>query len=316
MGIGLACLLAVSASALAGIEFEAIHRADVDGTDVEVVLPSNVAEGRGVLALDEQSMFWMGGTFESDFGNFMYLRRAGLDGSNVQELLGPTAIGDIAIDTAGARLYLTPQSDCAPGCTSIIRTSLDGTNAEVLFPAGFPEAMAILPEDELVCWTDWAFGDDFEQVVACGVVGEPTGHPVLDGTPAALAIDPAARKVYWSTSTEIRRANLDGSGIEDLVLGLDQAVGLAIDPPTHRMWWTERDLGKIQRASMDGQGVSDVLTGLERPTKIGFVRPGGGPDKLYWLSVAPPEDVPATSTPGWILLAMLLVAVSGLCMRR
>ena len=83
-----------------------------------------------------------------------FIRRAGTDGSNVEQLLGPIIVGGMAIDSEADKLYMTPLSDCAPGCTAIIRTDLDGSNLEQLFPAGFPGAIAVHPAFDLVCWSD------------------------------------------------------------------------------------------------------------------------------------------------------------------
>src|SRR4051794_17216615 len=51
-----------------------------------------------------------------------------------------------------------------------------------------------------------------------------------------MAVDAVAGKIYWSSSDgyvagngKIRRANLDGTGVEDLVVGMIYPYGMAID---------------------------------------------------------------------------------------
>jgi low density lipoprotein receptor-related protein 5/6 len=274
---------------------------------VEQVLPSNVAEGRGLFAMNSQFMFWVGGSFESDFGNFFFLRRATVDGGSVQDLLGPTALGGIAVDTQGGKLYLSPQSDCLPGCTSIARTNLDGSGGESLFPAGFPGAIAFYAPDQLVCWSDFGFDETFTDAILCAQVGDSVGQSVFDMDPTGLAIDPVGQKLYWVGDGVIRRANLDGSDVELLVSGLDQPRDIVLDPAGGRMWWTEPFLGKIQRANLDGTEVQDVVSGLTAPTGIGY---NAATDKIYWLSVTPGEGVSTTTTVGGIVLALLLLVAS------
>ncbi len=49
--------------------------------------------------------------------------------------------------------------------------------------------------------------------------------------PYGLAIDVEGGKVYWCNegTDRIKRANLDGSGVEDIVIGENELVGIAID---------------------------------------------------------------------------------------
>ena len=294
-----------------GDHFKAVFRANGDGTGVEQVIPSNVAEGRGALTADQQHVYWWGGFYPSDLVPLAWIRRSGLDGNNVQDIVFG-AIGDMKVDSQNAKLYFTPQSDCLPGCTLIARSNLDGSNVEYLFPAGFPEAIAVYPAEDFVCWSDIGFGDDTVPAIACGILGDPTGHVVVSETAEGLAIDPLHQKLYWTASDRIRRSNLDGSGIEDLVLGLDSPKGIVLDPLGNWMWWTERILGKIQRAHLDGSNVQDIVSGLDAPTGIGFVAaPAAGPnDKIYWVSSAPPENVPAASVRDLVALTLLLLTTS------
>ena len=70
---------------------------------------------------------------------------------------------------------------------------------------------------------------------------QSSGHSHQSQSPSGLALDPSAGQVYWSDSgvRRIQRADLDGSGVEDLVTrGLRQPLGLAVDTATDRIYWT------------------------------------------------------------------------------
>ena len=81
----------------------------------------------------------------------------------------------------------------------------------------------------------------------------------LGGHTKPIALDLSGGKMYWTEDEsggkfKIRRANLDGSGIQDLVTGLTHPRNLALNPSGGKIYWTEHQTastdaidGKIQR---------------------------------------------------------------------
>ncbi len=94
-----------------------------------------------------------------------------------------------------------------------------------------------------------------------------------------------ASKLYWTDwgTNKIQRANLDGSGVEDLVsgAGLDGPDGLALDMAGSKMYWTDAGVNKIQRADLNGSNVEDLVTGLGIPYGLALDLSGG---KMYWTN--------------------------------
>lgn len=92
-----------------------------------------------------------------------------------------------------------------------------------------------------------------------------------------------ALKLYWTDwgTDRIQRANLDGSGIEDLVVGggLDGPDGLALDVSGGKMYWTDAGASRIQRANLDGSSVENLVTGLGIPYGLALDVSGR---KMYW----------------------------------
>ena len=77
--------------------------------------------------------------------------------------------------------------------------------------------------------------------------------------------------MYWvdNGADKIQRANLNGTGVEDLVTGVAEPRGIALDISGGKMYWTDNGADKIQRSNLDGTGVEDVLTtGLTTPIGI------------------------------------------------
>ncbi len=98
----------------------------------------------------------------------------------------------------------------------------------------------------------------------------------------SCALAEARPKVYWTDLTaKIRRCNLDGSNVEDLVTsGVAGPAGIALDLAAGKMYWADSWVGKIQRAKLDGTNIEDVVsTGLVIPFGIALDLDAG---RMYW----------------------------------
>ena len=93
--------------------------------------------------------------------------------------------------------------------------------------------------------------------------------------------------IFWidGGTDKIQRGNLDMansevSNIEDIVTGLENPSGIALDVVSGKMYWTDWDRDKIQRANLDGSNIEDLVTqGLRSPRGIALDVEGG---KMYW----------------------------------
>jgi len=104
--------------------------------------------------------------------------------------------------------------------------------------------------------------------------------------PVGIALDTEHGKVYWKDlegnlngTGKIQRANLDGSNVETLLTGIDEASGLAVDAVGGKIYWPELRTKKIQRANLDGTGIQDLVVGLSTPTTISIDLFEG---RMYW----------------------------------
>ena len=93
--------------------------------------------------------------------------------------------------------------------------------------------------------------------------------------------------IFWidGGTDKIQRGNLDMansevSNIEDIVTGLENPSGIALDIAGGKMYWTDGAQKKIQRANLDGSNVEDIVTqGLGSPRGIALDVEAG---KMYW----------------------------------
>ncbi len=89
--------------------------------------------------------------------------------------------------------------------------------------------------------------------------------------------------MYWTDfgTKKIQRANLDGSGIRDLITtGLGNLGYIALDTAGGKMYWTDSAFDMIQRANLNGSHIESlVTTGLGSPKGIALDVEAG---KMYW----------------------------------
>lgn len=112
-------------------------------------------------------------------------------------------------------------------------------------------------------WTD-AGGPGGGRIRRAQLNGSNAEDVVAAVSPFGIAIDPGARKVYWTdiATKKIQRSNLDGTNVEDIVAGLNSPTAIALDLSARKMYWFDTgEIDKIQRANLDGSAVEDLVTG-------------------------------------------------------
>ena len=71
-------------------------------------------------------------------------------------------------------------------------------------------------------------------------------------------------KIYWTDrgADKIQRANLDGSGSEDVLVGsvLVEPKAIVLDVQGHKMYWVDETTCKVHRAKLDGTEIEELIT--------------------------------------------------------
>src|SRR5205814_2722375 len=129
----------------------------------------------------------------------------------------------LAVDTAHQKLYYTTGAD---GCV-LHRANLDGSASQ---------ALATFDRQNFI---------------------------------RGMSIDPVAGKIYWTSndslnassnaSGKVRRANLDGTNIQDLVTGMNYPYGAALDIAGGKIYWIRQESDVIQQANLDGSNVQSIV---------------------------------------------------------
>jgi low density lipoprotein receptor-related protein 5/6 len=168
---------------------------------------------------------------------------------------------------------------------AIRRVELDGSGiTDTLSLSGWqvPKPFALNSETEKQYWGDGnkifvsnLNGSGAFQLIDCGTCG-------ITG----LAIDPGGGKLYWTDTNRnmITRANLDGTGIDDLIFtGIGSSLtDIDLDPSDNRMYWTNASSGTIMKARLDGTDIDTVRSGSYTPQALALDEIA---HKIYWYDV-------------------------------
>lgn len=228
---------------------EGIYRAARDGSEVKLLIPAKFADG---LAVDRArgKIYWT----ISEGAN--KVQTADLDGGNVQDLVtGLTGTGDLTLDADAGKLYVTLMNE-----GKIIQVGVDGSQRrDVLTGLAAPDELAIDAKHGTLYWT--CSGSSAIQRAKIDDWQPTTIITTQGGVFFGLAIDPVEDQLYCVQAGRgmIYRAGLDGSGMRQVVGGLQAPDGLALDAENHKLYWTER--GKISQANLDGSEVEILVTG-------------------------------------------------------
>ncbi len=272
-------------------DIEKVHRANLDGTNVEAIFTTGVKRILGIaIDTEQQKIYWTNWQFPPK------IQRANLDGTDVEVLitteLSPKGI---ALDTSEQKIYWTNSEG-----GKVQRSNFDGSNIEDLVIDGlcWPSGIALDTDGGKMYWTDGCAGiqrsnldgTDVEMLVAKGVA-----------YPNDVAVDINNGKIYWPNHKvrKIQRANLDGTNVEDLIELPRVRVpkGIALDVKEGKIYSTDEHLntgsGIIRRLNLDGTEPQTVLkpahiqlekTRLSGPSGIA-VDPYRG--KIYWTDLNP-----------------------------
>ena len=236
------------------------------------------------------------------------IRRANPDGSNVEDILtNQMAVTRLSVDAASGKLYWM---DGHGDGTAIFvrRSSLDGSNLETL--AGPPTALVhgslILDIiDRIVFWDyqrnnevitarfnliDDYWGEASPEDARDNVVnGKKYWHDSgqatirrsnLDGSNVEnlvserfvteLTADGVSGKIYWYNYTQLRCANLDGSNLENLT-SEGRVKKLTIDAGGGKMYWHNPNLFALRRANLDGSNLESIVSNVGFTSSLAFL---------------------------------------------
>jgi low density lipoprotein receptor-related protein 5/6 len=264
--------------------FGRIMRADLNGDNVETVVPTAFNSVPNALALDLENaeMFWNDTQADS-------VNRATLDGDFRQTIaVGLRQLEGIVLDVVAHKVYW---ADC--NSQKIQRANADGSQKEdfLAAPNFCPKGLAFDAVARQLYWSG-AFGSSAPgNRIQRGSVDtlqiEDIGSDATQG-PWGIALDIDRGMIFWADfhSLTIRRADLDGSNSEEVVTpGLRRARNLLLDAPRRRFRWIEGNAELAAIRSIDlklGEMTSWTAPFLERAQGL-VIDPHN--DTVYWSDI-------------------------------
>uniref|UniRef100_UPI00227AF889 Calx-beta domain-containing protein n=1 Tax=Algoriphagus sp. PAP.12 TaxID=2996678 RepID=UPI00227AF889 len=94
---------------------------------------------------------------------------------------------------------------------------------------------------------------------------------IISGAQASgIALDLANNKIYWSQFylDKIRRANLDGTNVEDVLTTSNNPSGVFVDNFNGKLYWGKYNSDVFSRSNLDGSNIEDVISGLNQPWAV------------------------------------------------
>ena len=198
----------------------------------------------------------------------------------------------------------------------VLSMTPDGKDQQVIAShCRIPDGVAVDVDAGHVYWTNMGVPDaDDGTIERADLDGANRVTLVAQGvthTPKQLHLEKKAGKLYWSDREGMRvmRCDLDGAAVETLVVTGDPAadlgdqtkwcVGIAVDPVTGQIYWTQKGsdnagVGRIFRAGIEipaGQTAadrSDVEVWLDRLPEPIDLEIDHGQRMLYWTDRGDP----------------------------
>ena len=259
-----------------------IRRANMNGSDLKIV--KRLTSVPRSITIDQTS----GKIYVTNARNKIH--RLNLDGSNFQSdfITGLNSPDNITVDTENSKIYWSEGArlKCA---------NLNGANRKHIATGSGPLTGLAIAGGKIY-WTEMSTRPaNAGGIQRANLNGSNVERLVTINTfvPLGVAVDFAARKLYWTNSDgKVRRANLNGSNVEDVVTGLGTPEGFSasalpeliytetgtvIGSPA--IYWTDRRTAAIRRVNINNLSVENIITNVPDASAIALDLTRG---RIYW----------------------------------
>lgn len=233
-----------------------VSRAKLDGTNDTVLINTLISQPSSIRVDLVNGRFYF-----SDEGNSA-IKSAKLDGTDVQTVKTGVQATALALDTSANKIYYFDRST-----KNVHRINDNGGGLATITTLGGGTEINGLDLDldnSLLYWTrhddkrlqSAKFdGTDLKDFVVSSGVSKPWG---LRLGPAQPIVIPRTKGPYWTEDQKVvRRSELDGTNIQNLVSAPNVAMNIKFDPLTEQLFWAGNK--KIIRSTVKGGDLTVVL---------------------------------------------------------
>jgi DNA-binding beta-propeller fold protein YncE len=213
-----------------------IMRADLDGKNIETLVPTGMTTTPKQLALDvaDGKVYWSDRGDVGDQNVNPKIMRSNLDGSSLETIVSSDLMSPvgIALDTPSGKVYFTDRY-----ANDIKRANLDGSDVEVVVrDTEYPVDLALDLDRRVIYWT--------------------------------------ARQAGGLFSADMDANETDGTSLSPIITGLHAPIGVTLDRENGRLFYTDvivsSQSGGIWEAELDGSHAKQVAT-TSMPLGLYFV---------------------------------------------
>jgi DNA-binding beta-propeller fold protein YncE len=213
-----------------------IMRADLDGKNLETLVPTGMTTTPKQLALDVAGgkVYWSDRGDVGDKSVNPKIMRSNLDGSSLETIVSSDLMSPvgIALDTANGKVYFTDRY-----ANDIKRANLDGGDVEVIVRnTEYPVDLALDFDNRVAYWT--------------------------------------ARQAGGLYSTGMDESETDGASLSPIITGLHAPIGVTLDRENGRLFYTDvitsSQSGGIWVADLAGSHAEQIAT-TSMPLGLYFV---------------------------------------------
>lgn len=209
------------------------------------------------------------------------IKRANIDGSEIEDLGNRAGVFDFAIDPFEQKIY-----EAIPSDNKIQVVDLKNQRVEDLITDDIqiPITIEIDLINKKIYWGDFGL----KKIKRANLDGSNIEDIIIESDkfyPTSITISNRLNKIYWTDSRQnrIMRANMDGTEIEKIIeFNVDVVPGhIFIDTIDNKLYWSESVLEKIQKSNFDGSLIEDVkIDGLLKNPDGIFIDYSS--NKLFW----------------------------------
>ena len=206
-----------------------------------------------------------------------------LDGTEKVTILKDVIFDPISIkiDNENNHIYW-----CNNGSGDINRSNLDGTEiVTIVSGASSCQSIAIDHKNSKLYWSGKAAAR-IKQTNLNGSQQKDIYYSNLGGGVFSIAIDEDEDKIYFTTSSKIIKANLDGTGQRTIIDNLDNPHTVLLDTKNNKLYWDERPFSFakssiIKKSDLDGTNIDTVISSNIKESK-GFAIDFDN-NKIFWI---------------------------------